>query len=169
LGVNPEKIAVGGTSAGGCLAVGMALMARDRQGPRLAFQLLLYPCLDNRHNTPSSHAVTDGRTWNRQTSLRAWQAYLGDDPEGPPSSYAAPLRSPDLSGLPSTYILAAELDLLRDENIAYATRLMQAGVTTELHVLPGTFHGFDGSVPDAAVSRRARAEYTAALKRELGG
>jgi len=167
LGLDSRRIAIGGTSAGGCLAAAVALMARDYHGPQLAFQLLLYPCLDDRHRTPSSHAITDSRTWNRQASLRAWQAYLGSDRRHSVSPYAAPSRAADLANLPPAYILAAELDLLRDENVEYASRLMQAGVRTELHVFPGTFHGFDGLAPATQIGRRARSEYFAATRDAL--
>ena len=93
------------------------------------------------------------------------EAYLGEDHQGAVSPYAAPAHAEDLSGLPPAYMMVGELDLMRDENIAYATRLMQAGVPTELHVYPGAFHGFDGLVPNAAVSVRAVNEYTEALRR----
>jgi acetyl esterase/lipase len=167
LGIDAGHIAIGGTSAGGCLAAAVALMARDRRGPALAFQLLIYPCFDDRLTTLSSHAITDGRTVNRQLLLKSWAAYLGGDPQSEVSPQAAPARATNLSGLPPTYVGVAELDPLRDEAIAYTMRLMQAGVTTELHVFPGTIHGFEVVVPTAAVSRRAVAEYIEALGRAL--
>jgi len=167
LGVNAASIAVGGASAGGGLAAAVALMARDRKEVKLAFQWLLYGCLDDRHITPSSHAITDMRVWNRAKSLSGWKAYLGSDHQGEVSPYAAPTRMEDLSSLPPAYIMVGELDLMRDENIEYATRLMQAGVSTELHVIPGAFHGFEFLVPNAAVSIRARSECTEALKYAL--
>jgi acetyl esterase/lipase len=105
--------------------------------------------------------------WARPASLKGWEAYLGENHQGDVSPYAAPARAADLSGLPPAYLCIGELDLMRDENIEYAMRLMQAGVPTELHVYPGAFHGFEGLVPNAAVSIRAVNEYTDALKREL--
>ncbi|MFC1952274.1 alpha/beta hydrolase [Chloroflexota bacterium] len=167
LGIDTEHIAVGGQSAGGGLAAAVTLMARDRKEFTPVFQLLLWACLDDRHTTPSSHAITDSRIWNRERSLCGWKAYLGNDYGGKVSPYAAPARMEDLSGLPPAYIIVGGLDLLRDENIEYATRLMQAGTSTELHVIPGAFHGFVRSVPTASVSIRTASEYMEALKRAL--
>lgn len=168
LGIDPQKIAVAGVSAGGCLAAAVTLMTRDRKGPPLIFQLLIYPVLDDRHTTPSSLVITDDRVWNRSTSLTAWKHYLGSEQQGEVSPYAAPTRAADFSNLPPAYILACELDLLRDEAIEYAQRLMQSGITTELHVFPGTFHGFDAFIPDAAISVRAKNEIVNALKKAIG-
>ena len=167
LGVDLTRIAVGGASAGGGLAAGFALMVRDRKEITLAFQLLLCPCIDDRHVTPSSHEVTDDRTWSRAKSLQAWRAYLGGRDHRDALSYAAASRASDLRGLPPAYLMVGELDLVRDEIIAYASRLIQAGVTTELHVWPGGFHGFELFVPDAPVSRAATGNYLDALKRAL--
>lgn len=170
LGVDPRRIAVGGSSAGGGLAAAVALMARDRGEVALAYQLLVYPCLDDRHETPSSHEfAAEGIIWNRAQSLRGWRAYLGADHQGDPSPYAAPARVADVAGLPPAYVMAAQLDLLRDEDIAYATRLMQAGVPTELHVHPGAMHGFVLFAAQAAASQRAIGDYVAALGRALNG
>ena len=167
LGIDTARMAVAGGSAGGGLAAAVALMARDRKEVKLVFQQLLCACLDDRHLTPSSHAFTDGRTWNRQASLGVWKAYLGGAPADEVSPYAAPARMKNLSGLPPAYIMVGELELLRDENIEYAMRLMQAGVPTELHVYPGAFHGFEKFVPTAAISVRATKEYDEALRRAL--
>ncbi len=163
LGIDRARVAVGGTSAGGCLAAALALQTRDRGGPRLAFQLLIVPTVDDRHETLSSQAIVDSRTVNRRLSQRAWSAYLGDAPGGDVPPYAAPARAADLSGLPPAYVGVAELDVYRDEGITYATRLMQSGTRAELHVFPGTIHGFEVIVPTAAVSRRALREQVAAL------
>jgi acetyl esterase/lipase len=168
LGIDPSRIGVRGASSGGGLCAAVTLMARDRKTPSLIFQMPLYACLDDRHLTPSSHqmAATD-MIWGRPLSLRGWQAYLGADHQDNISVYAAPARALDLSGLPPAYMMVGELDLLRDENISYAMRLMQAGVPTELHVYPGAFHGFEGMVRHASVSIRAVNESTEALKRGL--
>ncbi|MFN8492238.1 MAG: alpha/beta hydrolase [Caldilineaceae bacterium] len=170
LGVDPQRIAIAGASAGGGLTAGLALLARDRGEVKVAFQLPIYPMIDDRNITPSSHAVTEPRTWNRQANLLGWQAYLGaaygsDDV----SCYAAATRATDLAGLPPAYIPVGELDLFLDENIEYAQRLLQAGVPTELHVYRGGFHGFDIFAPDADVSKRFISGYEAALKRALHG
>lgn len=159
----PGRLVVGGASAGGCLAASVAQMARDRGGPSIALQLLIYPMLDDRHTSPSSRVVTDPRVWNRANSVRAWAAYLAGRKEVPP--HAAPARATDLGGLPPAYLLVADLDLLRDENLDYAQRLIAVGVPTEVHLYPQTIHGFDVIAPSAAVSRRATDDYLDALKR----
>jgi acetyl esterase/lipase len=165
-GIDPSRIALRGESAGGGLAAAVALMARDRKEVKVAFQMLLFSCLDDRNTAPSSYEITDPRTWNRQLSINAWKAYLGHNHQGEVSPYAAPMRAEDLSGLPPAYLMVGELDPLRDENIMYAMRLMQAGVPTELHVYPGAFHVFE-EIVEAAVSIRAIKEYNEALKRAL--
>lgn len=167
LAIDPTRVAVAGASAGGGVAAAVGLLARDRGGPRLAFQMLLYGCFDDRHLTPSSTSITDERVWNTVLSQKAWKLYLAESNEHAISLYAAPTRARDLTHLPPAYLCVGEADLLRDENIAYATRLMQAGVPTELHVYPGAFHGFDRMVPTAQVSKHAASEYVAALKRGL--
>lgn len=169
---NPEglsfdagKIAVGGYSAGGSLGAGLALLARDRGGPKVVFQMPLCACLDDRHLTPSAQEITDGRVWSRSISENAWNFYLKDVDRANTSPYAAPARATELAGLPPAYFGIGELDLMRDENIIYANRLMQAGVSAELHVFPGAFHGFDLLGPDTELGKRALAEYGLVLKR----
>jgi acetyl esterase/lipase len=167
LGIDKTKLAIGGGSAGGGLTAGLAIMTRDRGEIALSFQLLIYPMIDDRNITPSSHAITDVRTWDRDKNIFAWKAYLGDSAKsGVISPYAAAARAKDLSGLPPTYIAVGELDLFLDENIEYAQRLLQAGVPTELHVYPGATHGFD-SVITAAVAKRFAEERDNAVKRAL--
>jgi acetyl esterase/lipase len=168
LSVDPARIAIGGASGGGGLAAGLALLARDRGEVPVAFQLLIYPMIDDRNVTPASHAITDSRMWNRETNRLAWKAYLGRDGGGADvSPYAAASRASDLSKLPPAYIPVGALDLFVDENIEYAQRLIQAGVPTELHVYPGAFHGFDMFAPSAAVSKQFKADRDSALKRAL--
>ncbi|MFJ9143115.1 alpha/beta hydrolase [Streptomyces griseus] len=169
LGVDPERLAVGGISAGGGLAAATALLARDRGGPRLAFQLLLCPMLDDRNTTASSQEFTDPVTWPRANNLYGWAALLGplaDGDEVPP--YAAPARATDLSGLPPAYVDVGELEVFRDECAQYALRLIAAGVSAEFHLWPGAFHGFDGVLPHLTLPRRAAAEQIAVLRRALG-
>jgi len=166
LAVDGRRLAVGGASAGGGLAAGLALLARDRGGPAISFQFLKYPCLDDRLQTGSSKEITDPRLWARDQARRAWREYLGS-PVGAASPYAAPARATDLQGLPPAYIYAAELDLLRDENIEYANNLLAAGVSVELHLVRGTFHGSDGLAPEAAVSRRNLDEFLAVIRAAL--
>jgi acetyl esterase/lipase len=167
-GIDPDRLVIYGASAGGGLAAGLALLARDRGEVTICFQLLTYPMLDDRNVTPSSHAIVDPKVWNRSANTVGWNAYLNgragaDDIE----PYAAPARATDVAGLPPTYINVGDLDLFLDEDIAYAQRLMAAGVPTELHVYPGAYHGFDSFAPDAAVSRRFAAERDEILRRAL--
>lgn len=165
LGPRPAKIAVGGISAGAALAAGVALRARDENGPALCFQLLLVPCADNRSITPSLRSLNDPRQWNLDANVLAWNRYAGGD--GPLPPHCAPGRSDDMSGLPPAYVEVAGVDPLRDEGIAFAQQLMQAGVTTELHVFPGSYHGSSYTQPMAPISVRARDEVRAALQRAL--
>ncbi|MER8219959.1 alpha/beta hydrolase [Streptomyces sp. NPDC094143] len=163
LGADPERIAVGGHSAGGGLAAALALRARDRQGPPIRFQLLNQPELDDRQETWSQRNFTDTPWMNRDKVAASWRHYLGGAPATP---YAAPARAAELAGLPPAYVATAELCPNRDEDIAYALRLLQAGVPVELHQWPGTFHGSQ-AILTADVSQRQIAELAAALRRAL--
>ncbi len=168
LGIDSTRIAIGGGSAGGGLAAGLALVARDRGEVEVCFQLLVFPMLDDRNATRSSHAIADARVWNRAANLAGWNAYLegnagGDDV----SPYAAPARATDLAGLPPAYINVGTLDLFLDEDIAYAQALLAANVPTELRVYPGAFHGSNAMVPHAEISRRWNSDELSALDRAL--
>ncbi len=168
LGVDPERIALMGASAGGGLAAATALLARDRGGPPVCFQMLHIPELDDRLETPSMQKFVDSPLWNRPLAAKSWQFYLGDlCGKGDVPIYAAPARATDLAGLPPAYVSTAENDPLRDEGIAYASAMLQAGVSVELHQFPGTFHG-SALVTGAAVSRRAAQEASVVLRRALG-
>ncbi len=168
LGVDPGRVALTGASAGGGLAAATALLARDHGGPPVCFQMLQIPELDDRLQTASMQTFVDSPMWNRPLAVQSWQAYLGplygtaDVP-----AYAAPARAEDLSELPPAYISTAENDPLRDEGITYAQRLLQAGVSVELHQFPGTFHG-SALVTSAAVSKRAQRESALVLRQALG-
>lgn len=168
LGVDPERIAIRGISAGGGLCAGLALLARDRRGPSIMFQYLGAPELDDRLTTPSMTAYVDTPMMDRANVVASWEAYLGSGVPGsvdvPP--YAAPARATDLRGLPSAYVSVMHFDPLRDEGMEYALRMLAAGVTVELHLFPGTFHG-SSLVSHAEVSRRDAAEETAVLRRVL--
>jgi acetyl esterase/lipase len=163
LGTDPQRIAVGGHSAGAGLAAAVALRARDQQGPPVRFQLLNQPELDDRQETWSARQFTATPWMTRDKLAATWRHYLGAAPATP---YAAPARAADLSGLPAAYIATAEFDPLRDEAIAYALRLLQAGVPVELHQWPGTFHGSQ-AILTAEISQRQITELTAALRRAL--
>jgi acetyl esterase/lipase len=155
LGADPNRIAVMGESAGGGLAAGVALMARDRGGPALAQQLLIYAMLDDRTVGIDPHLPPEYLVFSYDDNLTGWGALLGPELFGDNvSPYAAPARATDLSGLPDAYIDVGDLDILRDENIEYARRLMAAGIPTELHVLPGLPHGFEMVAPDATLTQR---------------
>jgi acetyl esterase/lipase len=163
LGVDPAHIGIAGASAGAGLAAATALMARDQGGPELCMQYLGIPELDDRLETASMRAYTDTPVWNRPNAVLSWQYYLGGQQPGP---YAAPARADDLSGLPPAYVDVCEFDPLRDEGISYAQRLVQAGVHTELHLYPGTFHG-SSLIAGAAVAQRMSADATEAIRRLL--
>jgi len=165
LKINPAKIAIGGCSAGGNLAAAVALMARDRAGPRVALQMLFYPVIDDRCETTSMMDGAGLYIWDYQNSLDMWNHYIGQD-RSKVSPYAAPARAVDLSGLPPAYIIACEHDPLRDEALIYAMRLMQAGVPVELHNYPGTVHGFDFMAP-SEISTRAIKEGVEAFQRAM--
>ncbi|WP_306212194.1 alpha/beta hydrolase [Actinoplanes sp. RD1] len=158
LGFDPERLIVAGGSAGGGLAAAVALMARDRGGPALRGQLLLCPMLDDRNDSFSVRQMAGVDTWDRTSNATGWGALLGDAVGGPDTSpYAAPARATDLSGLPPAYLDVGSAESFRDEDVAYANRLWQAGGDAELHVWPGGFHGFDSAFPEAVLSRDARA------------
>jgi acetyl esterase/lipase len=155
LGVDPTRICVMGDSAGGGLAAGVCLLSRDRGGPPVALQLLIYPMLDDRIQAPDPRLLPF-LTWTYDDNVTGWAALLGESPGTdtvPP--YAAPARATDLTGLPATYIDVGDLDIFRDEDIAYARRLADAGVPTELHLHPGCPHAFEALARGADVSQRA--------------
>jgi acetyl esterase/lipase len=159
LGIDPARIAVMGDSAGGGLAAGVALLARDRGGPALAQQILIYPMLDDRTVEPDPQLPPEYLVWNYDDNRTGWGALLGDAAGGSDvSPYAAPARATDLAGLPDTFIDVGDLDIFRNEDIDYARRLIDAGVPTELHVLPGCPHAFEAFAAEAAVSQRVIAD-----------
>jgi acetyl esterase/lipase len=164
LGVDPDKLGIYGASAGGGLCIAVALMARDRGGPALKFMMPIYPMVDDRNETESSQEITDIGIWDRSGNIEAWAWYLGGKEA---DQYAAPARAEDLTGLPPAFIDVGTVDMFRDEDIAFAQRLMAAGVPTELHVHPGSYHAAETFAADAALSRRTWALRTDALRRAL--
>lgn len=168
LGIDAQRIAIQGTSAGGGLCAALALLARDRGGPHIVFQFLSVPELDDRLASPSMIEFTDTPLWSRPQAVISWDCYLGPDRDGSDdvSIYAAPARATDLTGLPPAYVSVMHFDPLRDEGIAYALALLAAGVSVELHLFPGTFHG-SALIQHAAISQREQAETTAVLRQAL--
>ncbi len=167
LGVDPDRIGIAGVSAGGGLAAGLALLARDRGEIPLQFQLLDCPMLDDRQITPSSRL--DGLfIWSRESNTFGWQAYLGDryGTDRVPA-YAAAARADNLAGLPPAYVCVGGADGFRDEDITYAMRLNQAGVPAELHVFPGAPHGVM-MFTEAAVAQRYTRTLDDWLARQFG-
>ena len=166
LGVDPHRIAVGGSSAGGGLAAALALLTRDRGEVSVMFQLLLAPMLDDRTSTVvEPHPYTGEFIWTQQANRFGWTSLLGQEAGGPDvSPYAAAARAENLEGLPATFINVGSLDLFLEEDMEYARRLMRAGVSTELHVYPGAYHGFR-MVADARVTSVAQQDQFVALKR----
>lgn len=158
LGIDPDRIVIAGGSAGGGLTAALGLLARDRGGPAVFGQLLLCPMLDDRNDTVSSFQMAGRGIWDHTANATGWAALLGDAAGGPGvSPYAAPARATDLSGLPPAFIDVGSAETFRDEDVAYATAIWQAGGRAELHVWPGGYHGFDSFAPAAAVSRDAKA------------
>jgi acetyl esterase len=166
LGVDPKRIAVGGSSAGGALAAGLVLRTRDFDGEWIRAQLLIYPAIDSEAATPSIEQFYKSEPWDGERTLKMWKLYLADSSEKV-SPYASPARASDLTKLPPTYIMTAEEDPLRDEGINYAERLLAAGNALELHHFARTFHGFDVVAPGSRISDRAHEDQAAFLRREL--
>ena len=168
LRVSSAHIAVGGESAGGGLAAALAVLARDRGGPAIAFQLLIYPMLDDRTGTSAATNAYAGEfVWTAGSNRYCWTALLGVEPgRSNVSAYAAPARAEDLRGLPPAFIAVGALDLFVDESVRYAHRLLSAGVAVELHVYPGAVHGFD-LIATAQVTGAFEQQSRAAVRRAL--
>ena len=164
LGVDPARLMIYGASAGGGLALATALANRDSKAVSLALVMAIFPMVDDRNDTPSSHEITDIGIWDRKDNLEAWTFYLGGIQA---DGYAAPARMADLSGLPPVFIDVGTADLFRDEDIDLAARLVRAGVPTELHVYPGAFHGSESISAEASLSQQIWAARISALHRAL--
>lgn len=155
VGGDPDRIAVGGDSAGGNLAAAVTLVARERDGPAIDHQVLLYPVTDYAFDTDSYEENAAGYLLSRASMRWYWARYLDDEMDGA-NPYASPLRAPDLSALPSATVVTAGYDPLRDEGAAYADRLREAGVSVTHAEYPGMVHVF-ASFPDLDRARDARA------------
>ena len=169
LGIRLDRLMLAGASSGGGIVAGMALAARDRGGPKICGQLLDYPMLDDRCITPSTRQFDGIGVWDRISNETGWTAYLGAERGGPNvSEYAAPARARNLANLPPAFIDVGAADIFRDESIAYATALWEAGGDAELHIWSGGFHAFDIFAPHTAVSRGTIRTRNAWVEKILG-
>ena len=168
LNADATRLVVAGDSAGGNLAAATALMSRDRGGPPIAHQLLMYPCLLPAERSPfqSYRDNADGYMLTREDMEWFWAHYLGSDPDTG-SPYAAPLRAPNLRGLPPATIVTAQFDPLRDEGNAYARRLRDNGADVESIEWPGAIHGFFWMAGELVQARELTTHVGAALRRRL--
>jgi acetyl esterase/lipase len=168
LGIDPSRIIISGGSAGGGLCAGLALLIRDRAQFTVTHQVLIYPMINDQRTSLSNQWTT--WVWTKEANEFGWNAYLGDlSGRDDVPAYAAASRAKDLAGLPPAYVMVGTLDLFLDEDIDYATRLVAAGVPTELHVYPGAPHGFEiprlgGQLP---LGQRAQADTKDYLRRAL--
>ncbi len=167
LGIDALRIALAGDSAGGNLACVVAMMARDRGGPAVCFQLLVYPVTNYAFDTPSYRENANGYLLEKEAMMWFWSHYLPSPVHGE-EPYASPLRAPDLHGLPSALIITAEYDPLRDEGEAYGRRLAEARVPVRMHRYQGMIHGFLGMSPVWEQAKAAMAESAAALQQAFG-
>jgi acetyl esterase/lipase len=169
LHIDTARIAIGGASAGGGLAAALAQVAHDRGGVKVAFELLVYPMLDDRTTLRPDSDFPNIRVWTTKSNRWGWKAYLGEDVGGPNvSSDTAPGRRTDLRGLPPAWIGVGTFDLFHDEDVDYATRLAAAGVPAELFTVPGAFHGFDALYSKKPVSVDFHQRQAIALAGGLG-
>ncbi|MEJ6507335.1 MAG: alpha/beta hydrolase [Microbacteriaceae bacterium] len=162
LGIDSDNVGIYGPSAGGGLAIAVALMARDRGGPSFSYMVPIHPMIDDRNVSESSHMVVDVGIWDRDGSLEAWSWYLGGSEA---DHYAAPARAENLSGLPPTFMDVGELDMFRDENIEFAKRLSEADVPVEFHLWPGSYHASEIFAAEASLSQRIWATRLAGIAR----
>jgi len=157
LGFDPDKLIVRGGSAGGGLTLAMALMARDRGGPKLAGQMSIAPMIDDRNTSIASRQFERSGTWDRVSNHTGWTALLGDERGGPDvSPYAAPIRATDLSNLPPLFVEVGAAEPFRDEAVEYVSRVWAAGGRADLHVWDGGIHGFVRHAPEAIISKAAK-------------
>ena len=168
LGVDPARLVVAGTSAGGGIAAGVTLLARDRAEPVVAAQVLICPMLDHRGITVSTQQHPAPNVWSRESNAFAWDALLGGLAPDAVSPYMSPAIAEDVTGLPTTYIDAGSAEVFRDEAQSYAARIWATGGKAELHVWAGGTHGFDAMAPHTLLGRTARDTRTEWMRRVLG-
>ena len=168
LGVDTNRIAIGGASAGGGLAAALAQFAHDRQEIKPVFQLLVYPMLDDRTVLRADIDDSNNVTWNQKSNRFGWESYLGKKcgTEDVPA-YSVPARRKDLSGLPNAWIGVGTLDVFHDEDVAYAKRLKECGIECELGIVAGAFHGFDVFDSQVPIVQDFRKSQIVALKKYL--
>jgi acetyl esterase/lipase len=168
LGIDPARIILAGASAGGGLAAGVTLLARDLGTPTIAAQVLIGPMLDHRNTTASSRQYSNAPgVWTREMNDFGWRCLLGDLTDDDVPAYVSPALADDLADLPTTYIDTGSAEVFRDEDTDYATRIWAAGGQAELHVWAGGFHGFDALYPQAHISTTSRRTRTDWLARVL--
>ena len=167
IGADPARIAVGGDSAGGCLAAVVAQRAKREGGPALVFQLLVYPVTDTREDRPSYKSFGDGYVLTAETMAWFFDCYFNDEAEKSDLA-AAPLRADDLSGLPPALVMTASHDPLYDDGVAYAEKLKAAGVSTDYRNYEGHIHGFWTATGRMDVAAEAQAVACAALRQAFG-
>jgi len=155
LGIRDNQLMVGGDSAGGGLTAGLSLYARDKGEVAIAFQMPLYPMLDDRMKSESARD-NDAPVWNSESNFNAWKLYLGElfgSPDVPP--YAAPARAKDFSNLPPTLTYVGALEPFRDETVQYVENLRKANIPVDFDIYPGCYHAFDQVCPNAKISQKA--------------
>jgi acetyl esterase/lipase len=170
LGIDPGRVIVAGASAGGGLAAGVSLLARDRGAPAIAAQVLIGPMLDHRNDSTSSRQFSgEPGVWTRETNGFGWRSVLGGLTGSEVPGYVSPAVAGDLFGLPTAYLDVGSAEVFRDEDVAYASGIWAAGGQAELHVWAGGFHGFDALYPQArlsSVARRTRNDWLGRLLRD---
>ncbi len=155
LGIDASQLVIAGASAGGGLAAGITLLARDRSGPAILGSMLMYPMLDDRNQSISSRQIDGIGVWDRTSNEMGWTALLGDQRGADSVSiYAAPARATNLSGLPPMFIDVATAEVFRDEAVAFAMQTWACGGVAELHVIPGGYHAFENVVPGSTLGRQ---------------
>ncbi len=160
LGIDSNRIAIGGDSAGGALCAAVTQMARDRKAPKICFQMLVYPVTDAKQNTETIKKYTDTPLWDSKANSRMWKMYLSDG-DFSQQDYASPMEATSFVDLPDAYVEVSEYDCLRDEGILYAEALEKSGCQVELNKTEGTIHGFElaeqSKITIEAINRRVKA------------
>lgn len=150
LGIDSNLIGIYGASAGGGLAISVALKARDEGSPKFSFMVPIYPMIDSRNQSHSSKLITDVGIWDRDGAIQAWDWYLGGNK---PDQHSSPAIAADVSGLPPAYIDVGEMDMFRDEDLDFVKRLAEADIRVEFHIWPGAYHASEIFAPDASLSK----------------